>query len=47
MKPEHVTRLNARLALQYVAYTKFNGTEQDASKNNTVYLNLWVALPWR
>ena len=47
-KPDSsVTRLNARLALQYVAYTKFNGTEQDASKNNTVYLNLWVALPWR
>src|ERR1700722_13900739 len=47
-KPDSsVTRVNARLALQYVAYTKFNGTEQGASKNNTIYLNLWVALPWR
>ena len=36
--------VNARLALQYVAYTEFNGARRGASDNNTLYLNLWVAL---
>lgn len=34
---------NLRLALQYVTYTEFNGTSHGASKNNTVYLSLWLA----
>ncbi len=36
--------LNARLALQYVAYTKFDGLTQDASDNNTLLLHLTVAV---
>ena len=34
---------NIRLALQYVTYTEFNGTSHGASKNNAVYLSLWLA----
>jgi hypothetical protein len=34
---------NARLALQYVGYDQFDGTHTGASRNNTIYLNLWVA----
>jgi len=38
---------NARLTLQYTAYTKFDGTSTHASDNNTLLLNLWVAgAPW-
>jgi hypothetical protein len=36
--------LNGRLALQYTAYTQFNGTASHASDNNTVFVNLWLAL---
>jgi hypothetical protein len=36
--------INGRLALQYVAYTKFDGTSQHASDNNTIFLNLWLSL---
>ncbi len=35
---------NARLALQYTGYTRFNGTTKNASDNNTLFLNLWVSL---
>lgn len=35
---------NARLALQYVGYTEFDGTSNHASDNNTIFLNLWLAL---
>lgn len=35
---------NARLAVQYVGYTEFNGAQRAASDNNTLFLNLWVAL---
>ena len=35
---------NARLALQYTGYTRFNGTSKNASDNNTLFLNLWVSL---
>ncbi len=34
---------NLRLALQYVTYTEFNGTSHGASKNNAIYLSLWLA----
>ena len=34
---------NGRLALQYVAYTEFDGTTAHASDNNTIYLNLWLS----
>lgn len=36
--------INGRLALQYVAYTQFNGTAFHAGDNNTVFLNLWLSL---
>ncbi|MDA8230049.1 MAG: hypothetical protein M0006_01785 [Magnetospirillum sp.] len=35
---------NLRLQLQYVGYTEFNGTSAHASDNNTLYLNVWIAL---
>lgn len=34
---------NARLSLQYTAYTKFDGTSSHASDNNTLMLHLWFA----
>jgi hypothetical protein len=36
--------LNLRLAVQYIAYTEFDGTTHGASANNTLYLSLWGAL---
>lgn len=36
--------VNGRLALQYTAYTQFDGTTSHASDNNTLMLNLWLAL---
>jgi hypothetical protein len=36
--------LNLRFAVQYVAYTEFDGTSHAASANNTLYLSLWGAL---
>jgi hypothetical protein len=35
--------LNLRFAVQYVAYTKFNGTATQAGDNNTLLLNGWLA----
>ncbi|HVJ51077.1 MAG TPA: hypothetical protein VM689_01355 [Aliidongia sp.] len=44
-KPDSpVNWINARLALQYVAYTRFDGSSAHASDNNTLFLNLWIAL---
>jgi hypothetical protein len=37
------TWFNARLSLQYTAYSEFNGTSAGASDNNTLYLLLWLA----
>ena len=34
---------NIRLALQYVAYTQFNGSSNRASDNNALFLSLWSA----
>jgi len=36
--------VNGRVALQYVAYTKFDGATSHASDNNTIFLNLWLSL---
>lgn len=36
--------LNARLGLQYVGYTEFNGSRSHASDNNTLYANIWFAV---
>ena len=36
--------VNGRLALQYMGYTEFDGTSSHASDNNTIFLNLWLAL---
>lgn len=35
--------LNLRLGLQYVAYTRFNGTATNAGDNNTLYISGWLA----
>jgi hypothetical protein len=35
---------NARLALQYIAYTEYNGTAHHASDNNTLFLSLNLQL---
>jgi hypothetical protein len=35
---------NARIGLQYTAYTEFNGTSVGASANNSLYLYLWMAM---
>jgi hypothetical protein len=37
------TYFNARLSLQYTAYTELDGTSAHASANNTLYLLLWLA----
>jgi len=40
-KPDSpLARLNVRLALQFIAYSQFDGTSSDASHNNTVLLHL-------
>jgi hypothetical protein len=35
---------NARIALDYIVYEKFDGTKQGASGNNTLFLSLWLAM---
>ena len=35
--------VNIRIALQYVAYTQFNGSSNRASDNNALFLSLWTA----
>jgi hypothetical protein len=46
----YVPWLNTKFSLQYVAYTKFNGATdnydgsgRNASDNNTIYINSWLA----
>lgn len=46
---DYLPWLNTRLAVQYVAYAKFNGAGQDydgfgrtASDNNTLYVSVWL-----
>ncbi len=35
---------NARLAVQYITYDRFDGTTAHASDNNTLYVSLWLAI---
>lgn len=35
---------NPKLSLQYTAYSKLNGTSNNASDNNTLYLQAWLAM---
>jgi hypothetical protein len=35
---------NARIALDYIVYEKFDGTKTGASGNNTLFLSLWLAM---
>jgi len=35
---------NARIGLQYVGYTKYDGTTVGASANNTLFLYAWIAM---
>jgi hypothetical protein len=44
-------KAQVKLSLQYIAYTKFNGSStnydgsgRDASANNTLFLSAWFAL---
>ena len=44
-KPDSPVKfMNLRLAAQYVAYTRFNGSSNGAARNNALYLSLWGAL---
>jgi hypothetical protein len=36
--------INARIALDYIVYEKFDGTKMGASGNNTLFLSFWLAL---
>ena len=35
--------MNLRFGLQYIAYSKFNGTSVNAQQNNTLFLSGWLA----
>ena len=35
---------NARIALDYIVYEKFDGTKTGASGNNTLFLSFWLAM---
>jgi hypothetical protein len=35
---------NARIALDYIVYEKFDGTKLGASGNNTLFLSFWLAM---
>lgn len=35
--------VNLRLAVQYIAYSKFNGTSYNAQNNNTLFVSGWLA----
>ena len=35
---------NARIALDYIVYHKFDGTTVGAIGNNTLFLSLWLAM---
>ena len=37
------TWMNLRLGLQYIAYSKFNGTAFNAQQNNTLFVSGWLA----
>ncbi len=37
------TWINARLSLQYTAYTQFNGVTANASDNNSLFALMWLA----
>ena len=37
-------RNNARIALDYIVYEKFDGTKLGASGNNTLFLSFWWAM---
>lgn len=34
---------NLKLSLQYIAYSQFNGSSRNASDNNTLFINGWLA----
>jgi hypothetical protein len=40
--PEIWSKSNVKLSIQYVVYSHFDGTTQDASANNTLYLEAWI-----
>lgn len=40
--PAFWSKSNVKFSLQYVAYTHFDGTSQNASGNNTLYIEAWI-----
>jgi hypothetical protein len=41
--PSFWPKSNVKFSVQYVIYTRFNGTSSHASDNNTLYLESWIA----
>lgn len=41
--PSFWSKSNVKFSIQYVIYNRFNGTDQHASDNNTLYLESWIA----
>lgn len=41
--PSFWPKSNVKLSVQYVIYNRFNGAHQNASDNNTLYLEAWIA----
>ena len=41
--PSFWPKSNVKLSVQYTIYTQFNGTSQNASDNNTLYFETWIA----
>ena len=40
--PAFWPKSNVKFSLQYIVYSHFDGTAQDASANNTLYLEAWI-----
>jgi hypothetical protein len=40
--PAFWSKSNVKFSVQYVVYSHFDGTAQDASANNTLYLEAWI-----
>jgi hypothetical protein len=41
--PKFWPKSNVKFSIQYVVYDRFNGTSHNASDNNTLYLQAWIA----
>lgn len=41
--PSFWPKSNVKMSVQYTIYTQFNGTSKNASNNNTLYFETWIA----